>query len=106
MISSRETRREDARRRAHDKFTVAKQREDDALSVRMKATAAVAAKTARLRALRLTKEALDKETADRAAAEKAQLNAERLAKKASGTRRGPAKKETEATEPEVESTGA
>jgi hypothetical protein len=71
MMKSREIRDEAARRKAQDQFAKVKQRDAEALKDREKVEAAEAAKTARLRALRLAKEAVDKEVADKEAAEKA-----------------------------------
>lgn len=71
MMKSREVRDEAARRKAQDQFAKVKQRDAEALKDREKVQAAEAAKTARLRALRLAKEAIDKEAADKEAAEKA-----------------------------------
>jgi hypothetical protein len=71
MMKSREVRDEAARRKAQDQFAKVKQRDADALKDREKVQAAEAAKTARLRALRLAKEAIDKDTAEKEAAEKA-----------------------------------
>jgi hypothetical protein len=71
MLKSREVRDEAARRKAQDQFAKVKQRDAEALKDREKVQAAEAAKTARLRALRLAKEAIDKEAADKEASEKA-----------------------------------
>ena len=65
---------EEARRKAEDRFKRAKQRDVEAQSAYAdlaKVQQAEAAKTDRLRALRLAKEAADAETAAQAAAEKA-----------------------------------
>jgi len=56
-----ETRAEEARRKAQDHFTKAKERESAFIRERDKAEAAQAAKTAKLRALRLAKEAEDRQ---------------------------------------------
>lgn len=70
-MASNRVRSEEARSRAQEKFAKAEQRAKDAMSDRNKASAVVAAKSARLRALRLAKEAADKEAAEKSAAEKA-----------------------------------
>jgi hypothetical protein len=75
MLKSREVRDEAARRKAQDQFAKVKQRDAEALKDREKVHAAEAAKTARLRALRLAKEAIDKEAADKEATEKAAVAA-------------------------------
>lgn len=69
-MASNRARSEETRRKAQEKFTKTDQREKNAVSDRNKATAAVAAKTARLRSLRLAKEAVDKEAAAKKAADK------------------------------------
>jgi hypothetical protein len=71
MDQTSNVRRDEARRRAEEKLSKTKQRESEAVRQKEQAATAVANKTARLRALRLAKEAADKETAARAAAEKA-----------------------------------
>ncbi len=79
------TRPEDARRRAEERFQKIKRREDDvkkALTHLDKMQKAEAEKTARLRALRLAKEAADKQAADIKAAEKAALIEAKAAKAA------------------------
>ena len=58
-----------ARSKAEEKFAKFKQQEKQALKERDKAQKATEEKTARLRALRLAKEAADKEQADKLAAE-------------------------------------
>lgn len=55
-----EGRADEARRRAHDHFSKAQERESAFIREREKAEAAQAAKTARLRALRLAKEEEDR----------------------------------------------
>jgi hypothetical protein len=87
MLTSNQARREETRRRAEDTFIKTKQKQEDAQSDRRTAYAAVVAKMARLRALRLAKESLDRNAAARASAEKAQSNAKRVAMKASATNR-------------------
>ena len=65
---------EEARRKAEGRFQRAKQRDTDAQSAheeRVKVQQAEVAKTTRLRALRLAKEAAEAEAAQRAADEKA-----------------------------------
>jgi hypothetical protein len=52
-----------ARRKAQEKFAATKQRDADVRKDRDKALAASISKTARLKALRLAKEAADRETA-------------------------------------------
>jgi hypothetical protein len=69
-MASNRVRSEESRQRAQEKFVQREQREKDAASDRNKAFAAVAAKSARLRALRLAKEAADKEAAEKAASER------------------------------------
>jgi hypothetical protein len=64
-------RAEEARRKSQERLAADRQRGVQALKDRDKAIVAEAAKTKRLRALRLAKEAADKETADRAATVKA-----------------------------------
>jgi hypothetical protein len=64
-------RAEEARRKSQERLAADRLRAAQALKDRDKAQAAEAAKTTRLRALRLAKEASDKEAADRAAAVKA-----------------------------------
>ena len=68
-MASNRTRSEEARLKAHEKFAKAEKREKEAVRERDKAFAAAVSKTARLRALRLAKEAADKEAADKKAAE-------------------------------------
>ena len=60
-----------ARSRAEEKFAKLRQSEDEAIRARDKAQKDLMEKTARLRALRLAKEAADKEAAELAKAEKA-----------------------------------
>ena len=57
------TRADAARRKAQEKFAAAKQRDSDVRKDRDKALAASIAKTARLKELRLAKEAADREAA-------------------------------------------
>jgi hypothetical protein len=57
------------RSKAEERFAKARQQETQALKEREKADKAISDKTARLRALRLAKEAADKEAAETAAAE-------------------------------------
>jgi len=64
-----------ARKTAQNHFTQSEQRDKLVKQEIEKARAASAAKTARLRALRMAKEAADKETADRKEAEKASAKA-------------------------------
>ena len=62
-MASNRIRTEEARRRAQEKSAKAEKREKYLLKEKNKAIAAMASKTARLRSLRLAKEASDKETA-------------------------------------------
>ena len=62
-MTSNLTRSREARQRAEKVFMKSKPAATDVLSQRRKATEAIAEKTARLRALRLAKEAADEETA-------------------------------------------
>jgi hypothetical protein len=71
MDQTSNVRRDEARRRAEEKLSKSQQRESEAVRQKEQAAVAVANKTARLRALRLAKEAVDKDTANRAAADKA-----------------------------------
>ncbi|MCW5771918.1 MAG: hypothetical protein KIT16_09805 [Rhodospirillaceae bacterium] len=74
MARSDRPRTEEARRRAEDRFTKLQHREDEARKAfedLAKVQQAEALKTARLRELRLAKEAADQAAASRAAAEKA-----------------------------------
>ena len=68
------------RRKSQEQLAKVKQRDADALREREKAQAADAAKTVRLRTLRLAKEAADKSAAEQAAAEKAAAKAKPQAK--------------------------
>jgi len=81
-MSSRDARSEEARRKAQEKFAKVQQREAETLKEKQQVFAAIAAKTARLRALRLAKERTDKEAAERAAAGRTGPSARRAAKKA------------------------
>ena len=67
--------RDAARKRAQNHFTASEQRDVAVKQEIEKERAAIAAKTAKLRALRLAKEAVDKIEADRLAAEKAAAKA-------------------------------
>ena len=78
-MASNRVRSEETRRKAQEKFTKSDQREKSALSERNKTVAAVAAKSARLRSLRLAKEAADKEVAAGNAAAKNKTNKKRAA---------------------------
>ena len=64
MFMPAESKKHTALRKAEDQFTRAANREQQFRNERDKAKAADAAKIARLRALRLAKEAADKEAAD------------------------------------------
>jgi hypothetical protein len=68
MLKPGGARAEEARRKAQEQFAKVKQRDAEALKEREKIQAADAAKTARLRALRLAKEAADEAAAAQAAA--------------------------------------
>jgi hypothetical protein len=81
-MSSSNEKTDSARRRAQTHFTASEQRDTLVRREIEKERAASTAKTAKLRALRLAKEAADKEAADRLAAEKA---LEKGAKKRAGT---------------------
>ena len=61
---------QEARLRAQEKFAKAEKRDREALKEKDRAFAAAISKSARLRALRLAKEASDKAAAERKAAEK------------------------------------
>lgn len=64
MMKSVRAKADEARRKAQAKFAKPKSQEGKGLSEYEKAKLATAAKTARLRALRLEKEAAERETAD------------------------------------------
>ncbi len=87
MMKSERSRTEDARRRAQEQFAKTKQRNADTLKDRERVRQATAAKTARLRALRLAKEAADKEALARDAAEKATSAKDATALKAAARRK-------------------
>lgn len=70
--------RDEARRNAEQKFGVTKQQESQESTIRANAQRAEAAKTARLRALRLAKEASDKEALAKAADAKTSRSRVRL----------------------------
>ncbi|HXM00258.1 MAG TPA: hypothetical protein VN932_10035 [Rhizomicrobium sp.] len=74
--------RDAARKRAQNHFTASEQRDVAVKQEIEKERAAVAAKTAKLRALRLAKEATDKIEADRVAAEAPPAKAKRSRAKA------------------------
>jgi len=63
MADTGSSRADLARRKAQEKFAAVKQRDADARRDRDKAAAAAIAKTERLKALRLAKEAADREAA-------------------------------------------
>jgi hypothetical protein len=69
-MASNRVRSEESRQRAQEKFARIEQREKDFANERDKAFAAIVAKSARLRALRLAKQAADKEAAAKAKSEK------------------------------------
>ncbi len=83
-MASNRMRTEEARRRAQEKIAKAEEREKNLLKEKNKTIAAMASKTARLRSLRLAKEASDKDAADKELADK-EL-AEKLAAKKKPTR--------------------
>ncbi len=80
MSNSSDT-RDAARKKAQAQFASSEQRDNAIKQEIEKERAAVAAKTAKLRALRLAKEATEKQEADRAAAEKAQIQASKPSRK-------------------------
>jgi len=71
-MANSEERRDQARRKAQNHFAASEQRDALVRKEIEKERAVSAAKTAKLRALRLAKEASDKEAADRLAAEEAE----------------------------------
>ena len=77
MSNPTEERRDQARRKAQNHFAASEQRDALVRKEIEKERALSAAKTAKLRALRLAKEALDKEMASKLAAEKAELKAKK-----------------------------
>jgi len=79
--------RDAARRKANAQFASSEQRDNAIKQEIEKERAAIAAKTAKLRALRLAKEASEKVEADRLAAEKAETQA---AAKAARKKKAPA----------------
>lgn len=79
--------RDAARKKAQAQFASSEQRDNAIKQEIEKERAAVAAKTAKLRALRLAKEATEKEEADRLAKEKAEA---KVTEKASRKKRGAA----------------
>jgi hypothetical protein len=81
VMSTRDARSEEARRRAQEKFAKVQQRDAETLKEKQQAFAAIAAKSARLRALRLAKERADKEAAERGAAGRTGSGARRAARK-------------------------
>jgi hypothetical protein len=81
---------EEARQRAEERFARLKQRDDDARKAYEeleRSQQAEAAKTARLRALRLAKEAADIEAANRAAVARAAAAQSAAQRRAAGRRR-------------------
>lgn len=96
MLKSGHAKAEEARRKAHSQFNKPKTKEGKGLSEYEKARQATAAKTARLRALRLEKEAADRESAAQAAAAKGRPS------KAGRAVRNEAPAETEVDEVEPE----
>jgi hypothetical protein len=79
MLESKRDKIERATQTAKDKFARATEREAEFRRQRQKVSDADSVKTARLRALRLAKEAADKETEAREAAEKAATKPKRRA---------------------------
>ena len=79
-MSTRDARNEEARRKAQEKFAKIQQRDAESLKEKEQAFAAITAKTARLRALRLAKERTEKEAAERAAASRTGTGARRARK--------------------------
>lgn len=77
MANSSEERRDQARRKAQNHFAASEQRDALVRKELEKERAQSAAKTAKLRALRLAKEASEKEAADRLAVEKAELKSKK-----------------------------
>jgi len=71
-MSNSEERRDQARRKAQNHFAASEQRDALVRKEIEKERAVSAAKTAKLRALRLAKEASEKEAADRLAAQEAE----------------------------------
>jgi hypothetical protein len=71
MLGSKRDQQEGARQKAFDRFAKAAERESDFRKEKDRIFNADAAKTAKLRALRMAKEAVDQELAAKAAAEKA-----------------------------------
>jgi hypothetical protein len=68
-MASNRMRIEETRRNAQELFAQAEKRQKDRLKEKDKTIAAMVSKTARLRSLRLAKEASDKEASDKEAAE-------------------------------------
>jgi len=77
MANPNEERRDQARRKAQNHFAASEQRDALVRKELEKERSQHAAKTAKLRALRLAKEAVDKEAAARLAAEPAELKAKK-----------------------------
>jgi hypothetical protein len=93
------TREQDARRKAEDKFAKAARLDVESMKAREQKQTNDLAKMERLRSLRLAKEAADKVTADQQAVEAAATKRETVAAKAKVVRAKPtAKKATEETE--------
>lgn len=91
-----------ARSKAEEKFAKIKQQDKKALKERMKAQHEITEKVARLRALRLAKEASGKESSDREAADKAAAKSKTPSKSVRATRRKPVIEEKAATEPDID----
>ena len=77
MSNPNEERRDQARRKAQNHFAASEQRDALVRKEIEKERALSAAKTAKLRALRLAKEASEKDAAEKLAAEKAEVKAKK-----------------------------
>jgi hypothetical protein len=88
-MANTDERRDQARRKAQNHFAASEQRDASVRKEIEKERAVSAAKTAKLRALRLAKEASDKEAAGRLAAETAAAKKTRT--RPSGAKRAPGK---------------
>ena len=85
MLKPTEARAEEARKKARDLFTRDRAKDEEIVKEREKAFANQAQKTARLRALRLAREATDQATAEANAVTAAEEAAAKKAKKAAKT---------------------
>jgi hypothetical protein len=79
MSSPNEERRDQARKKAQNHFAASEQRDALVRKELEKERASSAAKTAKLRALRLAKEASEKEAADKLQVEKPQVKSKKAA---------------------------